>query len=197
MIGCMPGDQLLLQQIQAHDGGAFDVFYARHRDAVTRLLSRILRDPVMTEDSTQETFLRVWSHAEQWDERGSVKSWLLRIATNLALNQLRTVKRRREVPFEAPSFSEDDESQTPGWMIDTAGMGPEAFCLQSERQQLYRQLVDGLSEEKREVFRLVHEAEMEINEVAERLGIPEGTVKSRLHYARKTLARKWQSWEEE
>ena len=85
----------------------------------------------------------------------------------------------------------------PDWMIDTAALGPEAICMQTERRQRYRQLLDSLSEEKREVFRLVHEAEMEINAVAERLGIPEGTVKSRLHYTRKTLARQWQAWEEE
>ena len=113
-MGYMPGDQLLLQRIQAHDADAFDVFYARYRDVVTRRLSRILRDPVMTEDLTQETFLRVWTRAEQWNERGSVKGWLLRIAVNLALNQLRTVKRRREISLEAPSSFADDDAQTPG-----------------------------------------------------------------------------------
>ena len=70
----------------------------------------------------------------------------------------------------------------------------------SERLAQVRQLVDGLPEDKRELFRLVHEHEMSVRDAADELGIPEGTAKSRLHYARKQLAQEWQdlerTWEE-
>ncbi len=85
--------------------------------------------------------------------------------------------------------ADEDEGGMPGWMIDAVSPGPEVLCEQSERMTLLHLLLDRLPEEKREVIRLVHEAELEIHEVAERLGIPEGTVKSRLHYAKKHLAR--------
>ena len=77
--------------------------------------------------------------------------WLARIATNLALNHLRTAHRRREQPLEIPNL-DDDESFVPGWCMDAAALGPEALCEQAERRAQLSQLVDELSEEKREVI---------------------------------------------
>jgi RNA polymerase sigma-70 factor (ECF subfamily) len=77
-------------------------------------------------------------------------------------------------------------------MIDDSALGPDAALDLTERRQMFRQLVEGLPEEKGEVFRLVHEMEMSMRDAAGALGIPEGTVKSRLHYAKRHLAREWQ-----
>jgi len=189
-------DRELLARIREHEAVAFDCFYARHQGMVARHLARIVREAAAVEDLLQETFLRVWLHAEQWDERGSVSGWLARIATNLALNQLRTVKRRRELPLETPSLGDDEESFVPGWCIDAAALGPEALCELADRRETLQRLIADLPEEKREVIRLVHEVEMDLQSVADTLGIPTGTVKSRLHHARKQLAREWQLWEE-
>jgi RNA polymerase sigma factor (sigma-70 family) len=89
---------------------------------------------------------------------------------------------------------------SPGWLIDTASLGPEATLERAEQRELIWRLVDALPDEKREVVQLVYEAEMELRQVASTLGVPEGTVKSRLHYAMKRLAREWKElaleWEE-
>ena len=82
---------------------------------------------------------------------------------------------------------------TPSWMIDASALGPDAIALLAEERALCRSLVDRLPEDKREVFRLAHEAELPVREIAEQLGVPEGTVKSRLHYARKLLAHDWRN----
>jgi RNA polymerase sigma-70 factor (ECF subfamily) len=144
----------------------------------------------------------------QWDGRGAFKAWLYRVATNLALNHLRSVRRRGERPLDiADSWDEEDaEDRIPAWLYDEAALGaqivpgPHDVVERSERTVEVRQLVDNLPEAKREVFHLVHELEMSIRDAADELGIPEGTVKSRLHYARKHLAREWQdrqaTWEE-
>lgn len=190
----MLSDEELIGRIVRHDDKAFETFYARHRDRIHRHLLRMVHDADGAEDLTQEAFLRVWTRAEQWDGRGACLSWLLRIATNLAYNQLRSRSRRKELPLEP---MDDEEHPAPGWMLDDASLGPEALCEQVERRDLIRRLVEDLPEEKRQVIRLVHEAEMEIHDVAATLGIPEGTVKSRLYYARKHLAREWQDHEEE
>ena len=63
-------------------------------------IARIVREPAATEDLVQEVFLRVWTRAEQWQGSGTVKGWLYRIATNLSLNHLRSVKRRPQQPLE-------------------------------------------------------------------------------------------------
>ena len=193
----MHSDQDLIEQIQAHDADAFETLFARYGAMIRRHLLRTVRDEYAADDLVQEVFLRVWTCAQQWDGRGALKAWLFRIATNLALNHMRSVRRRRQQPLEIPPDvdDEEEESPVPGWMIDTSSLGPDAELERSERRALFHRLVDELPEEKREVIRLVHDAEMEIREVAETLGIPEGTVKSRLHYATKRLAREWEAME--
>jgi RNA polymerase sigma-70 factor (ECF subfamily) len=186
-----PDDAALVRAVQAGDAGAFEALLARYRGGVDRHLLAMVRDPGAAGDLGQDVFLRVWTRAEQWDGRGSFRSWLFRIATNLALNHLRSVRRRRECPLEplADPRDEDEECPVPSWLIDAAALGPEAALERAEERARLERLVDELPEEKREVFRLVHEAELELREAAAALGIPEGTAKSRLHYARKQLAR--------
>ncbi|MEN6355460.1 MAG: RNA polymerase sigma factor [Armatimonadota bacterium] len=197
----MRSDRDLLQAIQGQDTDAFETFFERHRERIRLHIGRILRNPDATEDILQETFLRVWMHADQWDQTGVCISWLLRIATNQALNHLRSLRRKREVPLEG-RFSTDEQEgpSVPEWMVDEATIGPEEALEIAERLAMARQLVDDLPEEKREVIRLVHESDMGISEAAETLGIPEGTIKSRLHNARKRLALQWDKicseWEE-
>ena len=192
-------DRDLVTQILDRDAGAFEVLYSRYHDMVCGYLTRIVRDRRSADDLTQEVFLRVWNRAEQWDGRGMFRSWLFRIATHLAFNDLRSARRRREQPLEAPSepAEGEEESPAPGWMVDAAALGPDAILEQAEQHRLLQGVIDDLPEEKREVFRMVHDAELELREVAERLKIPEGTVKSRFYHARKRVARKWQEIEKE
>ncbi|MBV9614872.1 MAG: RNA polymerase sigma factor [Ktedonobacteraceae bacterium] len=198
----MPSDSELVAMMREHNTDAFEELSARYREIIYRHVLSTVHDSDAAEDVVQEVFLRIWTHAEQWNERGTFKAWLFRIATNLALNYLRTLRRRRQQPLETPSdpLDEDDESSIPEWMTNHALPGPEIIVEQGERSRLLQQLVNGLPEEKREVFRLIHDDEMEMRQVAETLGIPEGTVKSRLYYANRRLAREWQDvtkeWED-
>ncbi len=200
----IPSDGDLLERVRARDANAFDTLFERYRDAIRRHVARAVRDGSAADDVVQEVFLRVWTCAEQWNGRGEFKAWLYRIATNLSLNHLRTVRRRRQRPLEIPPDETDEEdenfSPSPGWMIDTSSPGPDEVLEQAEQRDLVQRLIDGLPEEKREVVRLVYEMEMDIREVAGLLSIPEGTVKSRLHYTMKRLAREWKElaieWEE-
>ena len=140
---------------------AFSVLFQRYRAVIHSHLARIIRDAAAADDLTQEVFLRLWRRAEQWKGQAAFRSWLLRIATNLAFNYLRTVKRRRE------------------------------------QHNLLQRFVDQLPEEKQEVFRLIYDAHMETREVVAELGIPEGTVKSRIHHARRQIARSWRELDSE
>ncbi len=198
----MLSDAELVVRIREHNADAFEELSARYREVIYRHVLSTIRDSDATEDVVQEVFLRIWTHAEQWNGRGTFKAWLFRIATNFALNYLRTLRRRKQQPLETSSdpLNEDDESSIPEWMTNHALPGPEIIVEQGERSKLLQQLVNGLPEEKREVFRLIHDAEMETSKIAETLGIPEGTVKSRLHYANRRLAREWRDvtkeWED-
>jgi RNA polymerase sigma-70 factor (ECF subfamily) len=197
----MLSDQDLVQRILERDAHAFEAIFECYAETIRRHLARLVENDASAQDLVQETFLRVWTRAEQWDGRGSFAGWLYRIATNLAFNYLRSVGRRRELPLEP----EDDDAGVeegnlvPAWMMDPSP-GPDAAFESIERSERFRHLVQGLPEDKRDVLYLVHEMEMSIHAAADELGIPEGTAKSRLHYAKKRLAREWQDletkWEE-
>ena len=191
-------DETLMAGILERDARAFEVLLERYTEALHRHVGFMLHDEEVAHDVVQEAFLRVWLRAEQWDDRGPPRAWLYRIATNLALNQLRTVQRRHEVPLELPPDSEDDEdmaSFVPAWMIDNATLGPEAAVERNEQHAFYRRALARLPDDKREVFHMVHDLEMSLRDAADALDIPEGTVKSRLHYARRQLARNWRELE--
>jgi len=190
----MPSDQDLMVRILERDVQAFKMLFVRYEKALRQHLISIVRDTDAADDLVQGVFLRVWTRACQWRGQGTFKAWLFRIATNLALNHLRSVRRRKEQPLRIPPEVTDEEGKkpAPSWQIDASSLGPDAITELTEQQELLRRLINELLEEKREVFRLMYEEEMEIREISEALGIPEGTVKSRLHYAKRSLARKWQ-----
>lgn len=197
----LPSDAELAGRIQAHDEAAFELLFARYGEALMRYVCSIVRSDADVEaaaqDLVQETFLRVWTRAEQWSGQGSLKGWIYRIAANLALNHLRGLRRHpiHPLPAEeerpADEWSEEGEIFAQAWLIDTSTLGPDAALERSEEHARLRRALNGLPVEKREVFRLVHEMELSIRDAAGRLGIPEGTVKSRLHYAEKRLSENW------
>jgi RNA polymerase sigma-70 factor (ECF subfamily) len=191
-------DQDLIKRVCERDARAFEVLFERYGEMIRRHLVYTVRDDAAAQDLVQEVFFRVWTRAEQWSGRGAFKAWLYRIATNLALNHLRSVRRKRERPLDLFDEWSDDEDETgpaPAWLIDTSAIGPDTALEQAERRERVRRLVEKLPQEKREVFRLVHEMEMSMQDAADELGIPEGTVKSRLYYAKRRLARQWQDIE--
>lgn len=179
-----------MELIRGRDEEAFDALSLRYHDPLRRHLMSTVRDAEVADDLQQELLLRIWTRADQWDG-GSVKSWLYRIATNLALNHLRTVRRRREDPLEPPKSVDGDGGPTPSWMVDSESEAPEQTVIRRERTRRLHGVIDELSEDKRAVWDLVHEHEMDTASAARTLGIPAGTVKSRLYHARQQLAREW------
>ncbi len=186
----MQNDRELMDGIMKGEAQAFEAFFARYRDTLRAFVGRMIREPAAAEDVVQEVFLRVWTRAEQWQEKGEAKAWLFRIATNLTLNHLRTVRRRRQYPLEKKPVKDDgDDPAMPGWMIDGSAMEADTIAEAEERRELFQRLIGQLPEGKRNVMNLVSKENMDIREAAETLGIPEGTAKSRLHYAIRDMAR--------
>ncbi len=191
-------DLELAGRVQAQDEDAFETLYERYQAPLLRHLTSLVRSQPAAQDLLQETFLRVWTHAEQWSGQGSFKAWLYRIATNLALNHLRSLRRHPADPLPAEDDGgwdewSEEEISAPGWLVDSSTLGPPAALEEAEKSAQMRQAIERLPDEKREVFRLVHEMELSIRDAAGRLGIPEGTVKSRLHYAQKQLTQAWRN----
>lgn len=186
-----PSDDILLKRIQSHDEQAFELLTERYEAQLWAHTYRTVRDRAAADDLIQELFLRVWTRSAQWQGRGSVKGWLYRIAGNLALNHLRTIRRRREQALEIPADDDYDEMSEPAWMIDDEAVDAQEKMEKEESAGQLQQLIRNLPEDKREVVRLVYESETGVRGAATVLGIPEGTVKSRLHYTMKQLTSAW------
>jgi RNA polymerase sigma-70 factor (ECF subfamily) len=195
----IPSDEELLRQVYQHDEEAFQTLLERYAEAIQRHLAHLVGDASAAQDLAQEVFLRVWTCAGQWNASGSCRSWLYRIATNQGFNYLRSRRRSREQPLEVPEDEANEPegqegNRMPAWLVDASALGPDALAELAEQSRHLQSLVAALPQDKREVFQLVHEMDMSIRDVADELGIPEGTVKSRLHYARRQLASRWEDY---
>jgi len=194
-------DETLLQGVTRGDAEALELLYERYGGALERHLQRIVRDDAAADDLLQEVFPRVWERAAQFSGKGTPRSWLYSIASNLALNHLDAVRRRRQQSLDPTPDSDDDgDSPLPAWFVDEAAVAPDAAIEALEVQRLVRRVVETLPEDKQRVIHLVYDANLEISAVAAELGVPEGTIKSRLHYARRQVAAGWQEitrqWED-
>jgi RNA polymerase sigma-70 factor (ECF subfamily) len=130
-------------------------------------------------------------HAGSWNGRGTARAWLFQIATNQALNALRARRRRREQPIADAAPPDREETLGWEWRFDPTCRGPENWVVLAERDAEIRQAISRLPPGKAEVVNLMYEQDLTPHEVAEVLGIPQGTVRSRLHYARKLLCELW------
>ena len=169
-------DETLLNRIAAGDKFAMQVLFARHRTAVYRWLLRLVNDEALAEDLLSEVFLDVWRRGGRFESRSSVSTWLMAIARHKALS----ARRRR---------TEDTLDETVQATVADPTDDPEVALQKKSRDQLLRQALTDLSPEHREVIDLVYYHEKSVEEVARILAVPAATVKTRMFYARKRLAK--------
>lgn len=169
-------DLLLTQRVARGDEEALGLLYDRFGQAVYSLCLRIVRDSATAEELTQEVFVRLWRSAASFDaQRGRLSTWVLRIAHNLALNEIR---RRQSRPVTAPDADWEAESAT---LADTSIEGdPAQLAALRERAVAVRAALTKLPEAQRVAIELAFFGGLSQAEVAAALGDPLGTVKSRI-----------------
>ena len=168
-------DEVLIGRIANGDRLAMQVLYARHHVRVFRFVVRLVRHEATAEDVISEVFLDVWRQAGRFEGRSAVSTWMLAIARFKALSALR----RR------PDQELDEETAA---AIEDPSDDPAAALEKKDKSTMLRKCLTGLSAEHREIIDLVYYHEKSVEEVAEIVGIPENTVKTRMFYARKRLA---------
>jgi RNA polymerase sigma-70 factor, ECF subfamily len=168
-------DEVLIGRIANGDRLAMQVLYARYHVRVFRFVVRLVRDEGTAEDLISEVFLDVWRQAGRFEGRSAVSTWVLAIARFKALSALRR-RPDEELDEEAAGAIEDPTDD------------PEMSLEKKNKSVLIRKCLTGLSADHREIIDLVYYHEKSVEEVAEIVGIPENTVKTRMFYARKKLA---------
>jgi RNA polymerase sigma-70 factor, ECF subfamily len=180
-------DESLLIAIQQGNKKAFDELFARYSRPLRIRVNKFVQNADAAEDLLQEVFVRVWTKASTWNNTGPARAWLYRIASNLALNHLRAARRRSETSLNDAYTDDDDAEEEVYRQFESDVPGPETQYERTHVLNMVRELIQNLPDSKREVLQLVHSEDLSVNETAEALGIPDGTVKSRLHYGRRAI----------
>lgn len=185
-------DEDLLSHFRAGRQEAFAVLVRRYERELYGYLRRYLGDSNLADDVFQNTFLQLCTKIDQYEAGRPVRPWLYTIATHQAIDAL-----RRQGRHQAVSLDQSREEMPNGEvrslveMLETRGPGPVDRAEGEERRERVRLSVEGLPEFLRQVVVLAYYQGLKYREIADILGIPVGTVKSRLHAALVKLQEAW------
>lgn len=172
-------DAELVELILKGNQEVFSVLVERYKDAVQNLAYRMLGNATEAEDITQETFVRAYTQLATYKPVHKFSTWLLSIASHLAIDQLRR-RRFLALPLEDVPFLE--------WIVDV-GISPEQSALQGEQQDEIQEYLQRLPSKYRAVIVLRYWYDFSYDEIATALKLTPPLVKARLHRARELLAR--------
>jgi RNA polymerase sigma-70 factor (ECF subfamily) len=169
-------DQQVIERILAGEGALFELLMRRHNERVYRTVRAILRDEAEVEDVMQAAYLHAFAELSRFEGRSQFVTWLTRIAIHEALARKRRLRRVEPSEAELERLPMDERN-------------PEERTMDGELRSIVTRAIDGLPEHFRVVFVLRVVQELSGAETAVCLGIPEETVKTRLHRARALLRR--------
>ncbi|GAA4431890.1 MULTISPECIES: RNA polymerase sigma factor [Bremerella] len=185
-------EDLLLAYRDSGNRSYFQKLVQRYERELYNYLRRYLGDPEMAEDVFQAAFLQVHLKCDTFEVGRRFRPWLYTIATNQAIDAQRKTKRHKMVSLDRAGSS--GEQQETGSLVDllvSSEPGPMSQMDDQERQRVMRDAVQDLPESLKTAIVLVYYQGLKYREAADILGIPVGTVKSRLHTAVQKLTEAW------
>jgi RNA polymerase sigma-70 factor (ECF subfamily) len=185
LLGARTDEEAMWRVKLYDDHREFDRLVKRWQEPIRRLCERMLGDAHRGEDLKQDTFLRLFEKRKAYQPKSRFSTFLWRIALNLCYDELRRLKRRREVLGPAEAETGDEATVEP--IAETTG--PDALTVKLEEGEMVRRAVMQLPEIYRAVIILRHYEDMKLAQIADILEIPEGTVNSRMAEALVRLSR--------
>ena len=176
---------MLVERLCAQDQSALDTLYERYSKVVYAVALRIIGQPADAEDVVVDSFWQVWQQAANYDvSRGQLRSWIVTIARSRALDRLRVLRRSplaeaEEVNVAGRELSADDDPEQSAWL--------------SQQSALVRAAMAELPREQRQALELAYYYGLSQSEVAEHLGEPLGTIKTRIRLGMMKLREQLQS----
>ena len=182
----VPPDAEVVERARKGDHAAFRVLVERYEGRAFRLALRVLRDEEQARDAVQDAFIKVYGSLDRFEGRSGFYTWLYRIVMNQCLDRKRRDKSDREVEWKDEIDSQPSEGAPP-LAGDPAPGGPEVQVSRLELRRIVAEAIEALPDDARRTIQLREIDGLSYKEIAEALGIPKGTVMSRLHYARRRL----------
>ena len=178
-----PTDESLLREHLEGKTASFELLVRRYAQELHQFVLRFTGNSMAAEDVVQETFLQVHNSAGSFDLSRRFKPWLFTIGANKARDHLRKVSRRREVSFDAKVGGDEESSQRFIDLLAGEDVLPHEEMQQEEKRRFVRGIMESVPAKLSEVLILAYFHRFAYKEIAELVGIPLGTVKSRLHAA--------------
>lgn len=179
-------DTGLVQRVQNGDMAAFERIFSKYQGQIYRTALAITRDPGAAEEVLQDCFYKTYTNINSITGDGSISPWLHRVAVNMSCNALKK-HRNRPDPI-------DDVAET--YLTTDPNQSPEQMAERAELRSRMRDAINSLPTKHRVVVTLHYLQDFSLPEIAFILTVPVGTVKSRLHHARKALRDQLQTTEE-
>jgi len=183
-----PSDADVIERARKGDHDAFRVLVERYQDRAYRLALRVMRDEEQARDVVQEGFLKVYRSLDRFEGRSGFYTWLYRVIMNLCLDEKRRDRSQRHVEWDETAPGEVD----PG-TGDAANelyrerSGPAGSLARAELRGIVAGAIEQLPDDARQTLLLREVEGLSYAEIAECLGVPKGTVMSRLHHARRRV----------
>lgn len=173
-----PDDEELVERIKQGDEKAFEILMTKHKRRVFMIAFHSTKNYEDAEDITQEVFFRAYRSIPSWEPRANFSTWLYKVTTNLCIDYHRARVRRRMESVD------DEESKLPDLRAEDLASDPEKVTEENEiRRIINKAIEENLSGRQRDAFILYHYGGLQVKEVAEVLGVAEGTVKMHLFRA--------------
>ena len=184
-------DNNLVREFIAGNDAAFTLLVTKYKDPLTNYLNVMVGNYDVAADLAQETFFRVYRNITRYSNIYQFSTWLYRIATNLAIDEMRYRKRRGQVFYNNVwDNSRTSETEWPELQISDVRRGPRDEVLRKESNQVLGDAIRSLPEKYRVAFIMKEIQELPYETIAKILKCSTGTIKSRLHRARELLQRK-------
>ena len=182
-------DAPLVERVKQGDVKAFEMLVVKYQRRIERLIGRMVRDVDLVPDIAQETFIRAYRALPQFRGESAFYTWLYRIAVNTAKKALGELKRDLLVT-ESSRISRDEDGDETSRVENelTDGETPEALLASKQIARAVNSAIEDLSEDLRQAVTLREIEGLSYEEIAEAMGCPIGTVRSRIFRAREAIA---------
>jgi RNA polymerase sigma-70 factor (ECF subfamily) len=184
-------ERSLLRRLRDRDERAFRELVDDHRDRVFNITYRMLGNRAEAEDVAQEVFITVFKTIDSFREESKFSTWLYRVTVNHCKNRIKYLARRHDRDRdELDETSQQQNGAVTGLPVRAAN--PDKALASAQMEKLLQEAIAALDDDQRAVVILRDVEDLSIEEICEITGLPDGTVKSRLHRARLVLRKKMQ-----
>jgi RNA polymerase sigma-70 factor, ECF subfamily len=185
-------DQELIAKYLSGDIVCFNTLVWRWEKQIYNFVYRYLSDPDLTKDVTQRVFIRIYKNLKTLKDHAKFSSWIYQIAVNLCKDELKRLKKRTPISIE---YIKETNSENNYRLIEDDSVSPESTLNNNQMGQLIQKALQLIPEEQRVVIIMKEYQGLKFIEIAEALGEPLNTVKSRLYYGLKALRKIFDKWQ--